>query len=120
MQKKDYFEDSFKSLETLYKTTMKEIDKLRKAINDSLDKLQKKTIKELDASLTRLRASIQTDIEHCNNSIKQLIEKHDWLNRKDNNEALQFIKYWRRVKPDERGITTNDNKGCDHTGIQSR
>ncbi|KAH3843892.1 hypothetical protein DPMN_117426 [Dreissena polymorpha] len=93
MQKKDYFEDSLKSLETLYKTTMEEIDNLRKAINDSLDKLQKKTIKELEASLTRLRTSIQTDIEHCNTSIKQLIEKHDWLDRKDTNEALQFIKY---------------------------
>ncbi|KAH3848910.1 hypothetical protein DPMN_091294 [Dreissena polymorpha] len=41
-----------------------------------------------------MRTSIQTDIENCNQSIKNITGlKEVWLRRKDKSKALKFIKY---------------------------
>ncbi|KAH3720336.1 hypothetical protein DPMN_063233 [Dreissena polymorpha] len=82
------------SLEKLYKKILEEINALRKTINDSLDKLEKYTKKELDTLLATMRASIQTDIKNCTESIKNITCLHeDLLKIKDKSEALSFIKY---------------------------
>ncbi|KAH3689955.1 hypothetical protein DPMN_191339 [Dreissena polymorpha] len=94
IRKKDDLEENIKSLEKSYKTILEEINALRKTINDSLDQLEKYTKKELDTFLVTMRTSIQTDIENCTQSIKNITCLHeDLMKTKDKGEALSFIKY---------------------------
>ncbi|KAH3735742.1 hypothetical protein DPMN_042277 [Dreissena polymorpha] len=69
-RKKDDFVVNLKSLEKSYNTILEKITVLRNKINDSLDLLERNTTKELDTLLATMRASIQTDIETCTESIK--------------------------------------------------
>ncbi|XP_052259601.1 RING finger domain and kelch repeat-containing protein DDB_G0271372-like [Dreissena polymorpha] len=94
IHEKDDLEENIKSLEKSYKAILEEINALRKTINDSLDQLEKYTKKELDTFLVTIRTSIQTDIENCTKSIKNITCLHeDLLKTKDKSEALSFIKY---------------------------
>ncbi|KAH3855660.1 hypothetical protein DPMN_098230 [Dreissena polymorpha] len=94
IRKKDDFEENIKYLEKSYKKNLEEINALRKTINASLDQLEKDTKKELDTFLATIKTSIQTDIEHCNTSIKNItILKEDWLRKKDKTEALSLMTY---------------------------
>ena len=79
IHEKDDLEENIKSLEKSYTTILDEINALRKTINDSLDQLEKYTKKELDTFLVTMRTLIQTDIESCTKSIKNITCLHDDL-----------------------------------------
>ncbi|KAH3880215.1 hypothetical protein DPMN_004125 [Dreissena polymorpha] len=77
-----------------YTKSLKEIKALRKKINDSLDLLENSTLKELDKLLATMRTSIQADIKKCTESVQNMTcVQDDWLNVKDKNEVIHFIKY---------------------------
>ncbi|KAH3873523.1 uncharacterized protein LOC127869030 [Dreissena polymorpha] len=92
--KKNSLEKSIQFHEKSCDKIREEINELRKKINDELDQLERNTVKELDALLTTLRASIQTDIFKCYESIKQMSRvQDDWVSIQNKSGTIHFRKY---------------------------
>ncbi|KAH3718412.1 hypothetical protein DPMN_061216 [Dreissena polymorpha] len=73
---------NIQSLQVSYNEELHEIRQAHKRINTILDEIEKTTLKELDAMMTSLKASLKTDLDNCNklkHELKRLsnaIEKH--------------------------------------------
>ncbi|KAH3707973.1 hypothetical protein DPMN_067411 [Dreissena polymorpha] len=103
-----------KSLEKCFNTILAEINALRKTINDTLDQLEKNTKKELNTLLANMKTSIETDINNCTKSIKNIkCVQEDWLTTKDKSEAVDLMTYRKcivqslKTKAVLRKMTTN-------------
>ncbi|KAH3824504.1 hypothetical protein DPMN_126341 [Dreissena polymorpha] len=81
------------SLQVSYNKQLDEIRQTRKKINTMLDEIEKTTIKELDAEMTTLKASLKTDLDNCSklkNELKHLSDAiHDIVDK--SKAELSFI-----------------------------
>ncbi|XP_052245616.1 E3 ubiquitin-protein ligase TRIM33-like [Dreissena polymorpha] len=79
------WDTNMQSLQVSYNEELHELRQTRKKINTLFDEIEKNTLKELDDKMTRLKASLNNDMENCNklknelnrlsNAIENIIDK---------------------------------------------
>ncbi|XP_052235818.1 uncharacterized protein LOC127847745 isoform X3 [Dreissena polymorpha] len=71
----NYWDTNMQSLQVSYNKQLNEIRDTRQKINTILDKIEQNTIKELEDKMASLKASVQTNVDHCSklqNELKRL------------------------------------------------
>ncbi|KAH3824495.1 uncharacterized protein LOC127832611 [Dreissena polymorpha] len=103
---------NMQSLQVSYNKQLHEIHQTRKKINTMLDEIEKTTVKELDAEMTTLKASLKTDLDNCSklkNELKHLSDAiHDIVDK--SKAELSFIASWKcqeKIRQSESYLSEN-------------